>query len=164
MRSTANKSTTPRMNPSWQKRSGGRKPMPCTALHQRTRQRVFLSGSENQLCGFLDGQGKGQRKHFGFFEAAAPHSKNRSPHNIRRYAGRSTYYRGFRRKVYGDNTTKYAQNHWDLSKVFPERGRLTLMNVQISTSGCVLCVCGEKTVLPRKEIPKNTQDTTVNLS
>ena len=28
MRSTANKSMTPRMNPSWQKRSGGRKPMP----------------------------------------------------------------------------------------------------------------------------------------
>ena len=49
-------------------------------------------------------------------------------------------------------------------KVFTERGRLILMNVQISTSGCVLCVCGEKTVLPRKEIPKNTQDTTVNLS
>ena len=39
-----------------------------------------------------------------------------------------------------------------------------IMNVQISTSGCVLCVCGEKKVIPRKEIPKNTQDTTVNLS
>jgi len=29
-------------------------------------------------------------------------------------------YRGFRRNVYGDNTTKYAQNHWNLSKVFTE--------------------------------------------
>ena len=87
-----------------------------------------------------------------------------SPHTIRRYAGYSTYYRGFCRKVYGDNTTKYAQNHWNLSKVFTKRGRLIIMNMQISTSGCVLCVCKEKTVLHRKEIPKNTQDTTVNLS
>ena len=38
--------------------------------------------------------------------------------SVRRYAGRCTYYRGLRRKVYGDNTTKYAQNRWDLSKVF----------------------------------------------
>ena len=86
----------------------------------------------------------------------------------RQFAGTTvtapSYYRGFRWKVYGDNTTKYAQNHWNLSKVFTERGRFIIMNVQISTSGCVLCVCGEKTVLPRKEIPKNTQDTTVNLS
>ena len=44
MRSTANKSIPPRMNLSWQKRSGGRKPVPCAAHHQRTRQRVFLSG------------------------------------------------------------------------------------------------------------------------
>ena len=49
MRSTANKFTIPRMIPSWQKRSGGRKSMPCAAPHQRTRQRVFLSGSKNQL-------------------------------------------------------------------------------------------------------------------
>ena len=132
MRSTANKSTTPRMNPSWQKRSGGRKPVPVL-LHPLAEgiEPHWRAGAEQ----ILQTEGRLERR-----------------------------CSGFRRKVYGDNTTKYAQNHWNLSKVFPERGRLIIMNVQISTSGCVLCVCGEKTVLPRKEIPKNTQDTTVNLS
>ena len=65
-------------------------------------------------------------------------------------SGCSTYNRNIRRKVSGANQTQYAQNHWNLSKVFTERGRLIIMNVQISTSGCVLCVCGEKTDLPWK--------------
>ena len=65
-------------------------------------------------------------------------------------SGCSTYNRNIRRKVSGANQTQYAQNHWNLLKAFTERGRLIIMNVQISTSGCVLCVCGEKTDLPWK--------------
>ena len=38
------------------------------------------------------------------------------------------------------------------------------MNVQISTSGCVYASAERKQISLEKEIPKNTQDTTVNLS
>ena len=132
MRSTANKSMTPRMNPSWQKRSGGRKPVPVL-LHPLAEgiEPHWRAGAEQ----ILQTEGRLERR-----------------------------CSGFRRNVSGANQTQYAQNHWNLSKVFTKRGRLIIMNMQISTSGCVLCVCKEKTVLHRKEIPKNTQDTTVNLS